>query len=83
MATVMAEMYDMGDKDHNEKLEKREFIRVMQISYWYCTLYSTTQMYNRVELNSTFSTFKKGTMLLKNRRILQRKGSAHSRLSFK
>ena len=33
MATVMAEMYDMGDKDHNEKLEKREFIRVMQISY--------------------------------------------------
>ena len=82
MATVMAEMYDMGDKDHNEKLEKREFIRVMQISYWYC-MYSTTQMYNRVELNSTFSTFKKGTMLLKNQRILKGKGSAHSRLSFK
>jgi hypothetical protein len=29
MATVMAEMYDLGDKDHNEKLEKREFIRVL------------------------------------------------------
>ncbi len=29
MATVMAEMYDLGDKDHNEKLEKREFIRVI------------------------------------------------------
>jgi hypothetical protein len=28
MATVMAEMYDMGDKDRNEKLEKREFIKV-------------------------------------------------------
>jgi hypothetical protein len=28
MATVMAEMYDLGDKDKNEKLEKREFIRV-------------------------------------------------------
>ena len=28
MATVMAEMYNMGDSDHNEKLERNEFIRV-------------------------------------------------------
>ena len=28
MATVMAEMYNMGDSDHNEKLDRNEFIRV-------------------------------------------------------
>ena len=28
MATVMAEMYNLGDSDGNEKLEKIEFIRV-------------------------------------------------------
>jgi len=30
MATVMAEMYNLGDSDGNEKLEKNEFIRGMK-----------------------------------------------------
>ncbi len=29
LATVMAEMYHVGDKDKNEKLERQEFIRGM------------------------------------------------------
>ena len=28
MATAMAEMYNLGDSDQNEKLEKAEFVRV-------------------------------------------------------
>ena len=28
MSTVMAEMYNIGDKDRNDQLDKNEFVRV-------------------------------------------------------